>query len=193
MTCAEARERLSAHLDGRDPEVAAHLAGCAACAEDSRRLGELRGLLRAVVEEPELVPDAGALARRVREAAARLPSRSWWPALAVAALVVVAIPLSLHLAGPAPTPTPRPTPTPVRREEGRLSIRLNRPDPALLDRVEKHFRACPGTVDARRTDSSLEIACVAPPSAAWTEFKAATGAFLGALEIRDGTWEWSLR
>lgn len=99
MRCNEIRERLSRRSG--DPEIAAHLGSCAACARYAARLAVARDLL---AREAGALPDAG-FARRV---VARLPSSAQvlgWAALrALPAAIVLA--LALGAFGVFQTPSP---------------------------------------------------------------------------------------
>jgi putative zinc finger protein len=86
LRCDEARERVSARLDGARTDVhalEAHLARCGACRAHERTLGTLTGALRALAEDREPVrdlwPSIEARARR---------QRAWLPLARVAAALV---------------------------------------------------------------------------------------------------------
>jgi hypothetical protein len=99
MTCAEMDERLDAWVDGALPEaegreVEAHLAGCAACREEERRLREIlvhaAALPRSVTPARDLWPGIAREIERGRSWA--WPGlAAWQPMLAVAAAVVVTL------------------------------------------------------------------------------------------------------
>src|SRR5438132_13514141 len=103
MTCAEAKDRLDDYVDGTLGEaelyeVELHLASCAACAEEQRRLRAF--LVRVAALPAEVRPErdlwpgiADRIAARPRAEPRTFP-RAWWtPAagLAAAAAVVVAL------------------------------------------------------------------------------------------------------
>lgn len=100
MTCGETLDRLDDLVDGELPEaerreVEAHLASCAPCRQEERRLrsilAEARALPREVAPSRDLWPEiAREIGGRkvVSPAFGRRAGRSWWmPALAAAAVV----------------------------------------------------------------------------------------------------------
>jgi hypothetical protein len=198
VNCAEARDLLSPHLDGLAPaDVDAHLASCAACTADFARLRDLRGLLRAFEEDEEISPDPAVLSRRVHEAArtpAAHPLRGLLIATAVVAALGAATPIAIVLAGrtAASSKTTTHTAPPLIEEGGTLTIRLNEPDQALLDKVTTFFKECPLTVEETRDKDgrSIEVRCHGPTSAEWNAFKKRIDAFLVGLRVTSGSWEW---
>lgn len=196
MNCADARELLSPHLDGLAPaDVDAHLAACAACAAELGRLRDLRGLLRAFEEDEEIAPDAAVLARRVHEAArkpAAHPLRGLLLAAAIVAVVGAATPIAIVMAARSKTPAQMPAPPRVAEEVGTLTIRLNNPDRALLDKITAFFKECPIVVEETRGEdaTSIEVRCHGPASPAWDAFKKRIDGFLVGLQITSGSWEW---
>jgi putative zinc finger protein len=104
MTCDEARDSLDDYVDGTLAEaelheVELHLAGCAGCSEEERRLRAF--LARVAALPPEVMPErdlwpgiAGRIAAARNRSVVRAFPRAWWtPAagLAAAAAVVVAL------------------------------------------------------------------------------------------------------
>jgi hypothetical protein len=146
MTCEEARDRLDDYLDGELGEaglheVELHLAGCAACAAEERRL---RALLAGAAALPrEMSPPRDlwpGIAERIAAARPR-PARpvvrrvwSWSPALlAAAAAVVVAMGATLARVWP-PTAVPGAA-TGVAQEAAWTT------DPSLLAAEREYARA----------------------------------------------------
>ncbi len=79
MNCDEARLMIGADPGAQSPELAAHLAGCTACAQFQAEMQLLEGRIRRALDEP---PDLG-----VRRAPA---ARFAWRPLALAAGVLIA-------------------------------------------------------------------------------------------------------
>ncbi len=94
MRCRAALERIasiSALEDlERDPDLAAHIAGCGACARAEKEHRDLLGLL----EDPGGLPAFGDLAPAVLERIDGPPARRWrWQWAAAAAMAVIALAL----------------------------------------------------------------------------------------------------
>ena len=85
MNCLDVRRALGAEPGRRTPELEAHLAGCAACAEHAAELMRLEATIRRALEVPVPKPGARAVAAGAPPARAVGPQTRWF---ALAASVV---------------------------------------------------------------------------------------------------------
>jgi anti-sigma factor RsiW len=116
-SCHDVMDRLDDHVDGALAEreaadLESHLAACAACREEARRLRALLAGAAALPREMEPRRDLwpGIAARIAALGSAGRPGRSWWTpaALAAAAAVLMALAAQLPRQGPGPEVAPVP-------------------------------------------------------------------------------------
>jgi hypothetical protein len=116
-SCHDVMDRLDDHVDGALAEreaadLESHLAACAACREEARRLRALLAGAAALPREMEPRRDLwpGIAARIAALGSAGRPGRSWWTpaALAAAAAVLMALAAQLPRRGPGPEVAPVP-------------------------------------------------------------------------------------
>src|SRR6185369_4285105 len=127
--CARARHALDERLDGpldpaREADLAAHLAGCAACREHEAGMLLVRSALRSLPEVP--LPDealAEVWARTVEGGSARLARPARWAAVAAAVLVAG---LTFVLVRKPGSPEPKPSQAEIAQAatEARLVLGL---------------------------------------------------------------------
>lgn len=111
VSCEDVAELLSAAIDGElppeaDAAVAAHVAACARCAEDQRRLAEVRSLVRALParQSPAAVRQNLVAAAHARQAASRPRQLAVATALLAAALAGGAVGALADGGGGSPVP-----------------------------------------------------------------------------------------
>jgi hypothetical protein len=148
MTCAETRDRLDDYVDGALEgnelhEVELHLAGCADCAAEERRLSALlagaAALPREISPPRDLWPGIAERIAAARPRAVAPPARrawSWSPALlAAAAAVLVALGATVLRVWPPAKGAPETGTTGVAQEAAWTT------DPALLAAEREYQRA----------------------------------------------------
>lgn len=110
MTCDEVEARLDDYVDGSLPEgefqeVELHLAHCAACREQERRLRLILAHARALPRELGPARDLWpGVAERIEAGRGWRPS--WWATAALAAAAAVAAAVGVTLLGTRPEPAP---------------------------------------------------------------------------------------
>jgi anti-sigma factor RsiW len=157
MTCQEMETRLDGWVDGslsgtERREAEAHLASCARCREEERRLRRLlahaAALPRSVSPPRDLWPGIAARIGGRRQRVPWLRFDAWQPALAVAAVVLIAL-VAVLLGRPSPAPVRTVViPSPAGPGGARLRPAAVETDPGLVVMEEDYQAAATALLEA---------------------------------------------